>query len=180
MFRHTRVRETPIRAESLRVLVVGLRCTVSRMFSCSSMFCLRARSDETWALGSVPQSRNVLNTLKTLCDPEFCALETVDGILQQQQWHYHRGSHKLTSYPHISHLWRCAAFPQHSNNVTINSHNSQLTLHTDSHASDSGAAWREGKTILGAQAKPLQYTVKCVYLGNRSEWSMTCWLVPLF
>jgi hypothetical protein len=26
---------------------------------------------------------------------------------------------------------------------------------TDSHASDSGAAWREGRTVLGAQAKPL-------------------------
>jgi len=44
-------------------------------------------------------------------------------------------------------------FSLHSNNVTINSHNSQLTLHTDSHASDSGTAWQEGRTILGAQAK---------------------------
>jgi len=44
-------------------------------------------------------------------------------------------------------------FSQHSNNVTTNSHNSQLTLHTDSHASDSGAARWEGRTILGAQAK---------------------------
>jgi len=60
-------------------------------------------------------------------------------------------------------------FSQHSNNVTVNSHSSQLTLHTDSHASDSGAARREGRTILGAQAKPLQYTVKSLYLGNRSE-----------
>jgi hypothetical protein len=31
----------------------------------------------------------------------------------------------------------------------------QLMLHTNSHASDSGAAGREGRTILGAQAKPL-------------------------
>jgi hypothetical protein len=31
----------------------------------------------------------------------------------------------------------------------------QLTLHTDSYASDSGAAGREGRTILGAQVKPL-------------------------
>ena len=46
-------------------------------------------------------------------------------------------------------------FAQHSNNVAINSHNSQLTLHTDSHASDSGATRRKGRTILGAQAKPL-------------------------
>jgi hypothetical protein len=27
----------------------------------------------------------------------------------------------------------------------------QLTLHTDAHASDSGAAWREGRTLLAAQ-----------------------------
>ena len=62
-------------------------------------------------------------------------------------------------------------FSQHSNNFTINSQNSQLTLHTDSHATDSGAAPREGRTILGAQAKPLycRCTVKCLYLGNRSE-----------
>jgi len=46
-------------------------------------------------------------------------------------------------------------FSQHSYNVTFNSHNSQLTLHTDSHASDSGTAGREGRTILGAQGKPL-------------------------
>jgi hypothetical protein len=30
----------------------------------------------------------------------------------------------------------------------------QLTLHTDLHASDCGAAGREGRTTLGAQAKP--------------------------
>ena len=71
-------------------------------------------------------------------------------------------------------------FSQHSNNVAINSHKNQLTLHTDSNASDSGAARREGRKLLGAQAKRLQYTVKCLYLGNRSEWSMTCRLVPLF
>jgi len=60
-------------------------------------------------------------------------------------------------------------FSQHSNIVTINSHNSHLTLHTDSHASDSGAARREERAILGVQAKPLQYTVKYLCLGNRSE-----------
>jgi len=60
-------------------------------------------------------------------------------------------------------------FSQHSNNVTINSHNSQLTLHTDSHASDSGAARRERRTILGVQAKPPECTVNCLYLGNCSE-----------
>jgi hypothetical protein len=46
-------------------------------------------------------------------------------------------------------------FAQHSYNVTINSHISQLTLHTDSHVSDSGEAGREERTILGAKAKPL-------------------------
>jgi hypothetical protein len=46
-------------------------------------------------------------------------------------------------------------FSHHSYNVTINSHNSQLTLHTDSQASERGKAGREGRTILGAQAKSL-------------------------
>jgi hypothetical protein len=50
---------------------------------------------------------------------------------------------------------KCAIFPQLSYNVTINSHNGQLTLHTDSHASDSGAVRREGRTILGAKFKVL-------------------------
>ena len=46
-------------------------------------------------------------------------------------------------------------FSQHSHNVTINSHYSQLRLHTDSHASDSGAVERKRRTILDTQAKPL-------------------------
>jgi hypothetical protein len=46
-------------------------------------------------------------------------------------------------------------FSQLSYNVTINSHNSQLTLHIDSHAADSGAVRREGRTVLGAKDKLL-------------------------
>jgi hypothetical protein len=46
-------------------------------------------------------------------------------------------------------------FSQHSYNVSINSHNSRLTSHTDSHASDSGAVWWEGRTILDAKYKLL-------------------------
>jgi hypothetical protein len=46
-------------------------------------------------------------------------------------------------------------FSQHSYNVTINSRNGQLTVHTDSHAPDSVAGWREGRTVLGAQSKQL-------------------------
>jgi hypothetical protein len=60
---HTRVREAPRLVENLRVLVVGLSCTISWMFSCSCTCCWRTHSDETSALGSVPHSRNVLNTL---------------------------------------------------------------------------------------------------------------------
>jgi hypothetical protein len=41
---------------------------------------------------------------------------------------------------------------QHSYNVTANSYNSQLTLHTDSH---SGAVRQEFRTILGAKSKIL-------------------------
>ena len=145
-----------IRAESLRVLVVGLHCTIARMFSCSSVLCLRARTDETWALGSVPHSRNVLNTVKhsTIRNPAHRKPSTVffnssSGTAIAKAIYIH----------HISILGICEDvrhFSQHSNNVTINNHNSQLTFHTVSH--DSNAS----------------------YLGNRSEWSMTCWLVPLF
>jgi hypothetical protein len=35
-------------------------------------------------------------------------------------------------------------FSQHSYNVTVNSHNGQLMLHTDSHATDSGTVRWEG------------------------------------
>jgi hypothetical protein len=46
-------------------------------------------------------------------------------------------------------------FSQHSYNVTINSHNGQLTLHTDSHASDSDTVRREGRKLMGAKSKLL-------------------------
>jgi hypothetical protein len=98
--------------ESLRVLVVGLRCTISRMFSCSSTFCWRARPDETWALGSVTHSCNV-DLGKHSAIRNSAHKKTVDGILEQQQWHYHRKSRKRTAYLHIRHLWKCAAFFTH-------------------------------------------------------------------
>jgi hypothetical protein len=47
-------------------------------------------------------------------------------------------------------------FSRHSYDVTINSHNGQLMLHTDSNASDSGAAWLKGRTIMGTKSKLLQ------------------------
>jgi hypothetical protein len=46
-------------------------------------------------------------------------------------------------------------FSQHSYNVTITSHNGQLTLHTDSRTSDRGAIRREGRIVLGAKSKLL-------------------------
>jgi hypothetical protein len=46
-------------------------------------------------------------------------------------------------------------FSQQYYNVTVNSHNGQLTLHTDSHDLDSGAVRREGRTILGAKSELL-------------------------
>jgi hypothetical protein len=75
---------------------------------------------------------------------------------QHQPWHNHRRSRKRTTYQHIRHLWRCTAhFAQHSYNVTINSRNGQLTLHTDSHASYSCAVRREWRKILGSKSKLL-------------------------
>ena len=46
-----------------RVLVVGLRCTILSISSCSSTVCIDLRSDDTCTLGSVPHSRNAQNTL---------------------------------------------------------------------------------------------------------------------
>jgi hypothetical protein len=43
-------------------------------------------------------------------------------------------------------------FSQHSYNFAITSYNSQLKLHTNSHASDNGAVRRDGRTILGAKS----------------------------
>ena len=46
-------------------------------------------------------------------------------------------------------------FAQNSYSVKVHSHNGQLTLHTDSHASYSGAVRWEWRTILGAKSKLL-------------------------
>ncbi len=46
-------------------------------------------------------------------------------------------------------------FAQLSYNVIINSHNGQLTLHTDLYASYIGAIRVEGRTITGAKSKLL-------------------------
>jgi hypothetical protein len=58
-------------------------------------------------------------------------------------------------------------FSQRSYNITINSHNGQLTLHTESHASDSGAVHWERRKILGAN--PNYCIVKYLYLKNHLE-----------
>ena len=156
----------PRRVESLRMLVVGLRCTISRMFSCSSMFCLRARSDETCALGSVPHSRNVLRTLENTTilnsahrKPPAVFFNRSSGTTIAE----------ALNMQHISIFGMCEDvrdFSKQSYNITINSHNSQLTLHTDSHASVAQQGGREGNY---RAPKPNHYTVKWLYLGNRSE-----------
>ena len=60
--RHTRVRETTRRVESLRVLVVGLRCTISRMLSCSTTGCWRTRS--RWNMSTEKHASNALRNLE--------------------------------------------------------------------------------------------------------------------
>jgi hypothetical protein len=49
----------------------------------------------------------------------------------------------------VRHFW------QHPYDVTINSHNGQLTLHTDSHRSDSDAERLEGIEILSTESRLL-------------------------
>jgi hypothetical protein len=87
--------------------------------------------------------------------PEFWAQETVDGILQQQQWLYHRRSRKRRAYQHIRHLWRRATFFTALLQCHYQQSQRPTDVSADSHASDSGAVRREGRTILGAKSKLL-------------------------
>ena len=52
-----------VRQSDVCWLVVGLRCTMLTISSCSSTVCIDLRSDDTCTLGSVPHSRNAQNTL---------------------------------------------------------------------------------------------------------------------
>jgi len=53
---------------------------------------------------------------------------------------------EAVNVPHIPHLWRCAALCTTLLHVTISSHNGHLTLHTNTHATYSGAVqWSEGQ-----------------------------------
>ena len=137
---------------------------ISRVFSCSFTCCWRACSDETWAVGSVPQSRNVLNTLENTTirnsahrKPSTELFNCSNGTTIAE----------AVNVQHIIIFGICEDvrhFQQHSYIVNINSHNGQLTLHTDSHAPYSGAVRRDGRTILGAKIEtPLKWN------GSTSE-----------
>jgi hypothetical protein len=67
-------------------------------------------------------------------------------------------------------------FSQHSYNVTVNSHNGQLMLHADSHATDSGTVQREGRTILGAKSKLLNSEIAVL----ETVWNRTHVHIHLF
>jgi hypothetical protein len=58
------------------------------------------------------------------------------------------------------HLSFSELFPRYSN-LNVNGKTAEP------HASDSGAAWREGRTLLGAQTKPMYSQM--LYLGYCSE-----------
>jgi hypothetical protein len=58
-------------------------------------------------------------------------------------------SSRVDIYENVRH------YSQHSYNVTINNHNGQLTLHTVSHALDSGTVQQEGRIILAAKSNLL-------------------------
>jgi hypothetical protein len=103
-----------------------------------------------------------IDHLRKHYDPAFCAYETIDGILQQQQqWNCHRRSHKHTAYQHIWQLWRCAEFFT----APLQCHYQQSTMvkwrftliHMLQTTSDCGAVEREKRTILGTKSK-LQYS----------------------
>ena len=105
---NTCARETPIHAECLRVIIVGL--PYQEWFPVPPCFDyvpvqIKHEHWEAYCFHAL-----YWTPCETLYDPEFCPSENVDGILQKQQWHCHRRSHKHTSYQHTRHLWRCAAF----------------------------------------------------------------------
>jgi hypothetical protein len=107
--RHTCIRETPKCLESLHVLVVGLCYHFKNVFLflhvVDVLVQMKHEHWETYHVHTVYRS-----PWKSLYDLQFSTQKTVNGILQQQQWHYHHRSHKCTAYQHIRHLWRCAAF----------------------------------------------------------------------
>ena len=121
-------------ASSPLVLLARLRCTYQECFPVPPWFVYKPlqMKHEHWEAYRIHAMYGT--PWKTLHDSEFCVEETLDGILRQPQWHYHRRSYKHTAHQHIRHSWRCAAFF-----TTVNN----------------GAARREGRTILCAQAKPL-------------------------
>ena len=99
-------------------------------------------------------------------DPEFCAQETVGGILRQQQWHYHRRSRKHTAYQHIRHLWRCAAFFT----TLLQCHHQQSQQPTDaSHRFTCFRQWRSRAGGKDNTGRPSQTTTVYSQIGNRSE-----------
>jgi hypothetical protein len=83
---------------------------------------------------------------------------SLPSIIHFRKFHRHQCTLQLVWGQHIGMFGICEDvrhFPQPSYSATVNSHNGQLTLHTDSHASDSGAVRRERRTILGTKSKLL-------------------------
>jgi hypothetical protein len=112
--------------------------------------------DLTETLGSVPLSHNVLYTLKNTLRIRNSAHRKPLTVFFNSSSGSTIG--EAVNVQHISIFGICEDvrhFTQNSYDVTINSHNGQLTLDTDSHASDSGTVWRERRTILGAISKLL-------------------------
>jgi hypothetical protein len=56
---------------------------------------------------------------------------------------------------------------------TVIGHDGQLTLHTNSHASDTGAEWQEGRTMFGTKFKLLHSEITT----SETVWDMTHILV---
>jgi hypothetical protein len=143
---HTRVRETPRRVESSRATSKAT-LYISRMFSCSSVICLQAPSDETRALGSVSHSRNVWNTLENT--PRFGILRRGNPQRYSSTAAVALPSPKLQTY----------STPAYSAFVTMCGvfHNSQQ--------------WRSTTGGKDNTVRPSQTTVQSngLYLGNRSE-----------
>jgi hypothetical protein len=106
--RLTRVPETPRRVEVFRVLVVGLHCTNSRMFSCSSAFltCSFRWNTSTGKRTTFKQCTEHLGKHSTIRNfahrkkPTTVFFNTCSGTTIAE----------AVNVQHIRHLWRRAAF----------------------------------------------------------------------
>ena len=137
------------------MLAVGLRCTISRMFSCSST-CYYVPFRYNMSTGK----RTTITQYIELYIKQSMNRNSAHNKPLTVFFNSNSGTTiaEAVNVQHSSIFGICEDvryFAQHSYNVIINSHNGQQTLHVDLHASYTGAIRREGRTIIGSKSRLL-------------------------